>query len=76
VDFDYGSRKETIKRPRSLAAQGSLVEPTQGELAEWEEHWTGGFIFENEWQSFRPRRTSTPGPRALPGGGEGDRHLW
>jgi DNA methylase len=55
VDFDYGSRKEIIKRPRSLAAQGSLVEPAQGELAEWEEHWTGGFIFENEWQSFRTR---------------------
>ena len=38
--------------------QGSLAEvpPSQGELVEWEEHWTGGFIFENEWQSFRTRQ--------------------
>ena len=56
VDFDYGSRKEIIKRPRSLALQGSLIEPTQGELVEWEDWWTGGYIFENEWQSFRTRQ--------------------
>lgn len=59
VDFDYGSRKEIIKRPKSLAMQGHLAEvpPSQGELVEWEEHWTGGFIFENEWQSFRTRQS-------------------
>ena len=59
VDFDYGSRKEIIKRPKSMAMQGSLAEvpPSQGELVEWEEHWTGGFIFENEWQSFRTRQS-------------------
>ena len=56
VDFDYGSRKEIIKRPRSLALQGSLVAPSQGELVEWEDWWTGGYIFENEWQSFRTRQ--------------------
>ena len=61
VDFDYGSRKEIIKRPRSMATQPSLagVEPVQGELVEWEEHWTGGYIFENEWQSFRTRQDRT-----------------
>ena len=56
VDFDYGSRKEIVKRPRSLALQGSLVAPSQGELVEWEDWWTGGYIFENEWQSFRTRQ--------------------
>lgn len=56
VDFDYGSRKEIVKRPKSLALQGSLVEPSQGELVEWEDWWTGGYIFENEWQSFRTRQ--------------------
>ncbi len=56
VDFDYGSRKEIVKRPKSLALQGSLVAPSQGELVEWEEWWTGGYIFENEWQSFRTRQ--------------------
>jgi hypothetical protein len=75
VDFDYGSRKEIIKRPKSLALQGSLAEvpPSQGELTEWEEHWTGGFIFENEWQSFRTRQEralelkTAPHTYALPG---------
>lgn len=73
VDFDYGSRKEIIKRPKSLALQASLVEPSQGELTEWEEHWTGGFIFENEWQSFRTRQEralelkTAPHTYALPG---------
>jgi len=56
VDFDYGSRREIIKRPRSMASQGSLIAPTQGELVEWEDWWTGGYIFENEWQSFRTRQ--------------------
>lgn len=33
-------------------------EPPQGELAmsQFEERWTGGYIFENEWQSFRTRQ--------------------
>ena len=57
VDFDYGSRKEIVKRPRSLALQASLVAPSQGELVEWEDWWTGGYIFENEWQSFRTRQS-------------------
>jgi site-specific DNA-methyltransferase (adenine-specific)/adenine-specific DNA-methyltransferase len=86
VDFDYGSRKEIVKRPKSLALQASLVAPSQGELVEWEDWWTGGYIFENEWQSFRTRQSRKlelktaphvyPRPgRSLPGGGEGDRHL-
>ena len=56
VDFDYGSRKEIVKRPKSLALQASLVAPSQGELVDWEDWWTGGYIFENEWQSFRTRQ--------------------
>jgi DNA modification methylase len=60
VDFDYGSRKEIVKRPKhqdhGLALQASLVAPSQGELVEWEDWWTGGYIFENEWQSFRTRQ--------------------
>ncbi len=27
-----------------------------GETGEMEEHWTGDFIFENEWQSFRAKK--------------------
>jgi site-specific DNA-methyltransferase (adenine-specific)/adenine-specific DNA-methyltransferase len=28
----------------------------EGELVEYEDRWTGGYIFENEWQSFRTRK--------------------
>ena len=62
VDFDYMQRKEIIKVPvgSGLGAIASLpgFEPPQGELAlpEFEDRWTGGYIFENEWQSFRTRQ--------------------
>jgi DNA modification methylase len=63
VDFDYQSRKEIIKVPvgTGLSGVASLpgFEPPQGEMAlpQFEERWTGGFIFENEWQSFRTRQS-------------------
>jgi site-specific DNA-methyltransferase (adenine-specific)/adenine-specific DNA-methyltransferase len=62
VDFDYLQRKEIIKVPVGTGIGGvaSLegFEPPQGELnlPEFEERWTGGYIFENEWQSFRTRQ--------------------
>jgi len=61
VDFDYLQRKEIIKVPVGSGVGGvtSLpgFEPPQGELAvQFEERWTGGYIFENEWQSFRTRQ--------------------
>jgi SAM-dependent methyltransferase len=62
VDFDYMSRKEIIKVPvgSGLDPVASLpgFEPPQGEIAlpVFEELWTGGYIFENEWQSFRTRQ--------------------
>lgn len=62
VDFDYLQRKEIIKVPLGAGAGGvaSLegFEAPQGELElpQFEERWTGGYIFENEWQSFRTRQ--------------------
>jgi hypothetical protein len=62
VDFDYYQRKEIIKVPVGTGISGvaSLpgLEPPQGVLTmpEFEERWTGGYIFENEWQSFRTRQ--------------------
>src|SRR5680860_1099359 len=58
VDFDYTSRKEIIKVPKSMGMGGHLpgLESAQGELIEFEERWTGSYIFENEWQAFRTRR--------------------
>ncbi|MDR1083894.1 MAG: site-specific DNA-methyltransferase [Deltaproteobacteria bacterium] len=46
VDFDYESRQEIIRR----------VEDGPAGPVEREE-WTGNYIFENEWQSFRTRQT-------------------
>ncbi len=46
VDFGFASRPETI-RVMAPDASGRLVERSQ---------WTGGYIFENEWQSFRSRK--------------------
>ena len=63
VDFDYMSRKEIIKVAvgSGLGVGASLpgFEPPQGEIAlpQFEERWTGGYIFENEWQSFRTRQS-------------------
>jgi adenine-specific DNA-methyltransferase len=59
VDFDYQSRKEIIKVPVGADSGGVLpgFEPPQGGLPlDFEERWTGGYIFENEWQSFRTRK--------------------
>jgi hypothetical protein len=66
VDFNYESRKEIIKVARGTGlnvVQGHLPgqAPAQRELdlaaVDFEERWTGAYIFENEWQSFRTRRS-------------------
>jgi adenine-specific DNA-methyltransferase len=46
VDFDYHSKQEiiTVTAPDAI---GRMVDRPQ---------WTGGYVFENEWQSFRTRR--------------------
>ncbi len=46
VDFDYASKPETIYETRTRP-DGSTHHVPQ---------WTGRYIFENEWQSFRTRR--------------------
>jgi site-specific DNA-methyltransferase (adenine-specific)/adenine-specific DNA-methyltransferase len=62
VDFDYMSRREIIKVPVGTGLSGvaslSGLETSQREMAlpQFEERWTGGYIFENEWQSFRTRQ--------------------
>ncbi|MCF7733047.1 MAG: hypothetical protein K9M98_06330 [Cephaloticoccus sp.] len=58
VDFDYESRKEIIKVPTRMGVEGELpgVVKDEGEFIDFEERWTGAYIFENEWQSFRTRQ--------------------
>lgn len=59
VDFDCESRKEIIQQPKSMGVEGEqpgVVQAGQGEFIDFEERWTGAYIFENEWQSFRTRK--------------------
>ena len=52
------SRKEIIRVATTTGTESSLpgIDPVQPGLMEFEERWTGGYIFENEWQSFRTRK--------------------
>ncbi len=59
VDFDFESKREIIRE----------ADPVSGVL---QEHWTGDFIFENEWQSFRTKKDrslelATPYHEVTPG---------
>ena len=70
VDFDYMSRKEMIQVQVDAGVEGVVAgeeaAPSPSPLPsprgrgsntpEFEVRWTGGFIFENEWQSFRTRQ--------------------
>jgi site-specific DNA-methyltransferase (adenine-specific)/adenine-specific DNA-methyltransferase len=55
VDFHYESRKEII-----LVEKGAGITGDRSELTlipeNFEERWTGAYIFENQWQSFRTRK--------------------
>lgn len=55
VDFDYMSRKEIIKVPKGSGVEEPRPVPYVSPV-EFEDRWTGGYIFENEWQSFRTRQ--------------------
>ena len=43
VDFDFESKKEIIRQKNA-------------DTGEFDEVWTGDFVFENEWQSFRTKK--------------------
>jgi hypothetical protein len=63
VDFNFESKREIIRVQKDptggigAPAQTKLdgFEDEQIRLGEWEEQWTGEYIFENEWQSFRTK---------------------
>jgi DNA modification methylase len=58
VDFDFENKKEFIRKAVAPEVNPSLagIEPDQMGLETYEEVWTGDYIFENEWQSFRTKR--------------------
>ena len=51
VDFDFESKKEIIKKENFKKQTGKLDLEK-----EYVEEWTGDYIFENEWQSFRTKK--------------------
>jgi DNA modification methylase len=58
IDFNYQSRQEIIKVPKRMGVDGELAGMVDAakEFVDFEERWTGAYIFENEWQSFRTRK--------------------
>jgi len=62
ADFDFENKKEIIRvkveNPKQQTLEGKLSDP-QTEMPEFEERWTGDYIFENEWQSFRTKKNRT-----------------
>jgi len=76
VDFDFENKREIV-RVRTDVAPGEQtalkgMENPQAGLPIFEEIWTGDFIFENEWQSFRTKKDrslelKTP-PHEVPAG--------
>lgn len=63
VDYDFESKKEIIRVKKEDLIQPKLDgshDPVQlgfeDMKVEYEEIWTGDYIFENEWQTFRSRK--------------------
>ena len=59
VDFNFESKREIVRIPRDKMKQvqiPGMEQPEQLDLPEYEEVWTGDYIFENEWQSFRTKK--------------------
>ncbi len=59
VDFDFESKREIVRVKREPDAQIHLdgsADPVQLKLGDYEEVWTGDYVFENEWQSFRTKK--------------------
>jgi adenine-specific DNA-methyltransferase len=59
VDFDFENKREIVRIPHEKLKQvrmPGMERSEQIELPEYEEVWTGDYIFENEWQSFRTKK--------------------
>ena len=59
VDFDFESKKEIVKVAKEKPIQQKLdgsSDAVQMQIEDFEEKWTGNYIFENEWQSFRIKK--------------------
>ncbi len=58
VDFNFESKREIVRvpaQPKQAYVTG-MEQPEQLDLPQYEEVWTGDYIFENEWQAFRTKK--------------------
>jgi DNA modification methylase len=55
VDFNFSDRKEYIRVPRTQG-DNLFEKGREQSLIEYEDVWTGDYIFDNEWQSFRTKK--------------------
>jgi DNA modification methylase len=55
VDFNFESKREIIRVPVNSPEPSPPAPLPEGE-GRFEEVWTGDYIFENEWQSFRTKK--------------------
>jgi hypothetical protein len=57
VDFDFESKKEVIRVPKGSPTGDTKEAASVSSISgEYEEVWTGDYVFENEWQSFRTKK--------------------
>jgi hypothetical protein len=60
VDFDFESKREIVRVRKEWDSEEQTrlpgMEKPQRPLETWEEVWTGDYVFENEWQSFRTKK--------------------
>lgn len=59
VDFDFENKKEIVrvkKENYNSVDLNSNINPSQTQIEQYEDVWTGEYIFENEWQSFRTKK--------------------
>ena len=59
VDFDFESKKEIIKILKEGDTMTDAGELNLEKEDITEEKWTGNYIFENQWQSFRTKKNKT-----------------
>ncbi len=55
VDYNFQDRKEIIRVPKTQG-DNLFERGKEQNLFEYEEKWTGSYIFDNEWQSFRTKK--------------------
>ena len=59
MDLNFECKRVLIrvaKEPARQLQMPGMEQPKQLELPEYEEVWTGDYIFENEWQSIRTKK--------------------